>query len=92
MTVSVSVQGDSASVLFAAENPEAARLLSEAQRQLATDLERLGMTLAGHDTAPERRAPQEQGGQPDGHSPSGLGPTDPVLAPAPATRLVNLIA
>ena len=55
MTVTVQVQGDAISVRFQTETPEAARLLAEGERQLAAELARLGMTLAGHDASADRR-------------------------------------
>lgn len=91
MTVTLQVQGDAISVRFQTETPEAARLLAEGERQLAAELARLGMTLAGHDASADRR-PTQRGGwtrRPEVTVPDGAAMT--LAAPAASGR-INLLA
>ncbi len=92
LTITLSVQGDTASVRFLAETPEAARLLADAERQLASELARFGMSLAGHETTTDRQQAGTGGGA--AGLPDGDGDDMPDLAevPEPGSRLVNLIA
>jgi len=90
LVISLSVQGDTATVRFQAETPEAARLLLDAERQLAAELARFGMTLAGHEATADRRPPDTRAGQGAGQGGDASDP--PAATPVPATRLVNLIA
>lgn len=92
LTISVTVQGETALVRFQTETPEAARLLLEAERQLASELARHGMTLAGHDATAERKPAQNQGGAQQGRSKSSEAPSDLRSMPMPQAGLINLIA
>ncbi len=90
LIISLSIQGDTVTVRFQAETPEAARLLLDAERHLAVELARFGMTLAGHDATADRRQPDTRAWHGAGQ---GGDPSDPPAPmPVPATRLVNLIA
>jgi flagellar hook-length control protein FliK len=92
MTISLSVQGDSATVRILTETPEAARLLLEAERQLANELARFGMSLAGHEASADRHGGGPQGWAGRGAGPAGADMPDAAI-PVPANaRLVNLIA
>jgi hypothetical protein len=92
LTISLSVQGDVATVRFQAETPEAARILADAERHLAAELARFGMSLAGHEATSDRRQSGGRGGarKPLGHEPA----TGAEFAPPRAVpvRLVNLLA
>ena len=92
LTISLSVQGDVATVRFQAETPEAARLLAEAEKHLANDLARIGMSLAGHEATSDRRQSGARGG---GRKSLGANPApgpDPSPPRAVSVRLVNLLA
>ena len=92
LTISVTVQGETALVRFQTETPEAARLLLEAERQLASELARHGMTLAGHDATAERKPTQDQAGAGQGRSQSSEDPSDLRSMAMPQAGLINLIA
>lgn len=51
LRITLTLEGDTATVRFQTETPEAARLLNEAERQLSTELNRHGLTLGKHDAA-----------------------------------------
>ena len=92
MRITLTVEGERTTVQFQTDTPEAARLLSQGERQLALDLARGGMNLAGHEANPgggwggRHGRPQSGGAGADTGLPSG-----PV--PAPQHRgIVNLIA
>lgn len=92
LTISLTVQGDSAVVRFQTETPEAARILAEAERQLASELARFGMVLAGQEATPDRK---HSGGH-TARQADTPGQSDDQLSaagkPAVLTTLVNLIA
>jgi len=92
MTISLTVQGESATVRILTETPEAARLLSEAERQLASELARFGMSLAGHEASADRRGSGAQGARGRGAGHSGADIPDPAPSVPGSVRLVNLIA
>lgn len=92
LTISLAVQGDTAFVRFQAETPEAARLLSDSERQLAAELARFGMTLAGHEASADRRQNNERLGQVFGRAGRGADLDAPGSVPVADDRLVNLIA
>lgn len=92
LTISLTVQGDTAIVRFQTDTPEAARILADAERQLSSELARFGMTLAGHDATPDRN---QSGGRAAHHSGQpGMSDDLPGLStnPAVAASLVNIIA
>lgn len=92
LRITIAVEGDSASVRFQTDTPEAARALAEAERQLSAELARHGLTLAAHDAAADRRGTPQQG-VPQGRSgeaPGAAAPTEFAASPVPG--LVNLIA
>lgn len=92
LTISLTVQGDTAIVRFQTDTPEAARILVDAERQLSSELARFGMTLAEHDATPDRK---QSGGRAAHHSGQpGMSDELPDLAtnPAVAASLVNIIA
>jgi hypothetical protein len=60
LRITLTLEGDTATVRFQTETPEAARLLNEAERQLSTELNRHGLTLGKHDAATGGQS-QEQG-------------------------------
>ncbi len=92
MTISLSVQGDMATVRILTETPEAARLLLEAERQLANELARFGMSLAGHEASADRHGHGPQGRAGRGAGSVGADLPD-AASPVPLNaRLVNLIA
>jgi flagellar hook-length control protein FliK len=89
LLITLTLDGDSASVQVQTETPEAARLLTEAERQLAQDFARQGVTLSSHDAQTGRR------GDP------GPGASDPTDDPDPSADpavpmhpmgIINLIA
>ncbi len=92
LRITLTVEGERTTVQFQTETPEAARLLSQGERQLALDLARGGMNLAGHEANPgggwggRNGRPQTGGAGLD----AGL-PSAPVLAPH-HRGIVNLIA
>lgn len=49
LRITLTLEGDRAMIQFQTETPEAARLLSQHERALSTELARSGMNLAGHD-------------------------------------------
>ncbi|WP_164609291.1 flagellar hook-length control protein FliK [Pseudotabrizicola algicola] len=92
MRITLTIEGQAASVRIQTETPEAARLLNEAERQLAQDFERQGVTLASHDAQtgrrndPAVRPPAGRSAAPHDSHPSD---SEVVLLPR---GLVNLIA
>jgi flagellar hook-length control protein FliK len=95
LRITVTVSGSDASVQIVTETPEAARLFSDAERRLAEDLGRSGLTLTQH-----QASAQDRGAARD-HASSGpasrhRSETDQPAAPPPLRRpdrgLVNLIA
>lgn len=92
MRITLTIEGERTTVQFQTDTPEAARLLSQGERQLALDLARGGMNLAGHEASPgggwggRNGRPQSGGAGAD----TGL-PSAPVLAPQ-HRGIVNLIA
>jgi flagellar hook-length control protein FliK len=93
LVITVTLEGDSASVRFQTETAEAARHLADAERTLVSELARNGLTLAGHEASAERRAPQQPHGQP-GRGAAKDAPAEPTAAHSarPLQGLVNLIA
>jgi hypothetical protein len=92
MTISLSVQGDMATVRILTETPEAARLLLEAERQLANELARFGMSLAGHEASADRHGPGPQAWAGRGAGSAGADLPDAAIPVPLNARLVNLIA
>ncbi len=90
MTVTLTLQGDAMSVRFQTENPDAARLLQEAERQLASEVQRLGMTLAGHEANTDRR--QSSGRSARHVQREAFTETAPVILAATQAGRINLIA
>lgn len=62
LRITLTLEGDTATVRFQTETPEAARLLNEAERQLSTEFNRHGLTLGKHDAATSGQS-QDQGQQ-----------------------------
>jgi flagellar hook-length control protein FliK len=94
LRVTLTIEGDTASVRFQTETPEAARLLSDAERQLSADFARSGVTLTGHearsDTFPGGKGPTSDRNA-DQTGPQDADPdTDPL--PLPRAGVINLIA
>lgn len=56
LRITLTVEGDTATVRFQTETPEAARLLSEAERQLSAEFARSGVALTGHSAQSDRQA------------------------------------
>ncbi len=92
LRITLTLEGDSASVRIETATPEAARLLNEAERQLSQDFARQGVTLAAHDAQNGRR------GDSGAHTPdlpTPAGGEDPSSNPVALLRplgIINLIA
>jgi flagellar hook-length control protein FliK len=94
LRVTLTIEGDTASVRFQTETPEAARLLSDAEKQLSAEFARSGVTLTGH----EARSDTSAGGKgtPFDRNTDQTGPTDADAQsdslPLPRAGVINLIA
>lgn len=91
LRVTLVLEGDRASVSIQTETPEAARALNEAQRELAQDFARHGVTLSAHDAQTGGRGTPRNGLAPS----SDTAGDDPQSDPAglmPAQGILNLIA
>jgi len=97
LRVTLTIEGDTATVRFQTETPEAARLLSDAERQLSAEFARGGVTLTGHSAQSDRQngAPSGQSGQAPGsgrNAPDDASDTLSDTALPPARGVINLIA
>lgn len=92
LRITLTLEGDTASVQIETATPEAARLLNEAERQLSQDFARQGVTLTSHDAQTGRRG--DTGTRaPD--QPAPTGDEDPSSNPVVLLRpqgTINLIA
>lgn len=91
LRITLVLDGDRASVSIQTETPEAARALNEAQRELAQDFARHGVTLSAHDAQTGGRGPSRPV---PALSPDATG-DDPHSDPAvlvPPQGILNLIA
>lgn len=92
LTISLSIQGEAATVRFQAETPEAVRLLAESERQLASELARFGMTLAGHEASADRQQAGRLEEQQTGLSHDDQSFSEASAVPPVVSGLVNLLA
>ena len=99
LRVTLTLEGDMASVRFQTDTPDAARLLSEAERQLSTEFARQGVTLTGHSALADRpgHSAGQGGGQSGGQPQARQARNDPDKTPPdPMPRalrgVINLIA
>lgn len=92
LRIVLTLEGDSASVQIQTETPEAARLLNEAQRHLAQDFARQGVTLASHDAQSGRRDEQATSGANRGTAGPDQDTSTDLAAPMRLTGTINLIA
>ena len=76
LRITLTLDGDSASVRIQTETPEAARVLNDAERQIAQDFARQGITLSAHDAQSDRRREPGQ---------SGSDPSEPVSNDTPVS-------
>lgn len=92
LLITLTLEGDSASVQIQTETPEAARLLADAERNLAQDFARQGVTLSSHDAQAGRRG--DQPGRSPGQSARLSGPDQdsPPAAHMSLRGIINLIA
>jgi flagellar hook-length control protein FliK len=65
LRVTLTIDGDTATVRFQTDTPEAARMLADAERQLSAEFARNGVTLSGHSAQSDRHG---------GHAAQGPGP------------------
>jgi len=92
LTITLTVQGETAIVRFQTETPEAARILADAERHLSAELAKFGMALAGHDATPGRK---QSGDHAAHHADRSDAPYDPAnldAKPVTSKTIVNLIA
>lgn len=92
LTISLTVQGDTAIVRFQTDTAEAARILADAERHLSSELARFGMTLAGHDATADRKQSGGRAAHPSDQPGLSDDLSGPSANPAVATALVNIIA
>jgi flagellar hook-length control protein FliK len=94
LRVTLTIEGDTASVRFQTETPEAARLLTDAEKQLSAEFARSGVTLTGH----EARSDTSAGGKGtrSDRTADQTGPQDDAphadSVPLPRAGVINLIA
>lgn len=92
LRIVLTLEGDSASVQIQTETPEAARLLNEAQRHLAQDFARQGVTLSSHDAQSGRRDEPGTGGTSRSGRQTEQDPSTDLAAPMRLTGTINLLA
>ena len=92
LTITLTLEGDTATVSIQTETQDAARALNEAERELVQDFARHGVTLSAHDAQTGRRSdPRPDPPGSSGHATEDDANSDPAVQ-LPPQGILNLIA